>query len=688
MQFPPFFLLHLLLRSHGAPLIQPWGRDTFRVRLAQGAGTPVELPTALLPAPPGSAPLAPAASYSNGNLLLAVDAGAYVFSRVSDGKPLLTLTATTFNTPLPYHTLPSLTVNFTLGGATVFGLGQQRQACYPEGGAQAAPLGHVFAPGAAYTISLARGEGGAANTIPWLLGAVPGAGAVWGLWLNVPAMGGATFDATGAARVASFSFAAAAQLDFLVTTTPANGVAEASFFDVLQNFVSWVGAHPRLPDWALGYWHSKNRYASQAELLDAARGFYNRSIPVDYVIIDWLHWKVQGDWAFNPTLWPDPSAMVQELAAMGMRAMVTVWPWSHNGSLTYDALLAGGHFVKAIRGTATPAPGRCPPGELCPPGVVTMPDGLHGSLVDATSPAARDFVWARVVDGYVKHGIFAFWLDSTEPENFNFPQWGQVHWQNATYGAAGFAEGGTAAEMGQMFTSYWSQMFADGLRALGAPPVLLARASYPGTMRNGAALWSGDIHCSFSVLQTQVRTGLSAQASGFGLWTTDVGGFTDGEPDSPPRCDPNNATYRELWVRWFQYGVVCPLFRQHGSRATEVWAYGPEAEAIVTGLIRWRASMRSYIGGEMDKLSATGRPINRGLWWDFPLDPRAWTIDDQFMFGDAYLAAPVLEAGAVFRDVYLPEGAWTHVFSNETFAGGQMVRVEAPLDSFPLFQRV
>ena len=680
-------LLALLFVSgvSGGLLVQPWGRDSLRVRLAPGGAPPVELPSALLPAP--WPPLPPGPTYASGNLLLRVEGASYVFSRASDGKQLLSLAAPTFGPPLPLHSLPSLAANFSLGAAEVFGLGQQRQACYPEGGAQAAPLGRVFAPGAAYTFSLARGEGGAANTLPWLLGATVGAGADWGLWLNVPGMGEATFDATGAARTAAFALPAAAQLDFVVTTTPAGGAPAASFFSLLENFVAWVGAHPRPPDWALGYWHSKNRYASQAELLDAARGFFNRSVPVSYMIIDWLSWKTQGDWELDPAFWPDPSAMCQELAAMGMRAMVSVWPWSHNGSKTYDAMLAAGLFVKAVGGSATPPAGACPRGQLCPPGVVTMPDDLHGSLVDVTNPAARDFVWARLLKGYVAHGIEAFWLDSTEPELFNFPQWGQVHWPNATYAAPAFAEGGTAAEMGQMFTSYWTQLFAEGLRALGVPPVLLARASYPGTQRNGAALWSGDIHCSFSVLQAQVRTGLSAQASGFSLWTTDIGGFTDGEPDSPPRCDPANSTYRELWVRWFEFGVVCPLFRQHGSRATEIWAYGPDAEALVANLIRWRASMRGYIGGEMDKLSATGRPLNRALWWDFPGDPEAWGVDDAFMFGDEYLAAPVLHAGAVARSVHLPSGRWTHVWTNATFQGGQTVSVPAPLGSLPLFKR-
>ena len=382
--------------------------------------------------------------------------------------------------------------------------------------------------------------------------------------------------------------------------------------------------------------------------------------------------------------------MVAELATLSMKVMVTVWPWSHNGSLTYDTMLQNNFFVTPVAGTLTPAGGECPQGELCPPQVVTMPDGLHGSLVDVTNPAARDYVWSQVLDGYVKHGIEVFWLDSSEPEYFNFPQWGQLHWQNATFNNAslGFVENGTMAEMGMLFTTYWSQMFADGMRALGKPPLMLARASYASSWRNGAALWSGDVQCTFTVLATQVRTGLSAQTSGFGLFTTDIGGYTD---DGVSKCDPSNATYVELWVRWFQMGVLSPIFRQHGARETEIWLYGPEAETIVAELIRWRASMRGYMAQQMLLLSTTGRPINRPLSWDFPSDAASWLVDDEYMFGDEYLAAPVLAAGAVSRTVYLPPLAdaaqWKHVFTGQLFAGGASYMVAAPLDSLPLFQR-
>jgi alpha-D-xyloside xylohydrolase len=663
----------------------PWGRDAVRVRVAAAGGAPRELPSALL-ARRGAA-WGAASPVASGDLRLEVRAdGVHEWRRLSDGRLLLVLSELRFEAPLALHALPQAVATFRVGNATVFGFGQQRQACYAEGGAQTAPMGRLFEPDAAYTWSLARGEGGAANTLPWMVGASEGEGAEWGLWLNVPAMGSVTFDARageGNNRSISFALAAAAQLDYVVATTRTGG---RSFFELAQRFVSWVGAVPEPPVWTLGYWHSKNRYASQAELLEAARGFRARDIPVDLFVIDWLHWKVQGDWRFDAALWPDPAAMVRELAGAGAQVMVSVWPWVHNGSLAYERMLAEGWLARPVAGSRTPPAGQCPAAELCPPAVVTMPDALRGGLVDVTNPAALAYVWGMVREGYVQHGIRAFWLDSSEPEGMNFPHWGQEHWQNATFADARFAEGGSFAEMGQLFSLLWTEAFAQGLRALGAPPVLLARAGYAGSWRNGAALWSGDIHCSFEVLRAQLRTGLSAQASGFGLWTTDIGGFNDAFP-ATPKCDPADAAYRELLVRWFQYGATCPIFRQHGSRATEPWLLGAEAEAIVTGIIRWRASIKPYLRREMRKLSRTGRPINRPLWWDFPRDRRAWAVDDQYMFGDDFIAAPVLFAGARQRDVYLPEGRWQHVFSGRLYDGGATVAVPAPLDSLPLFRR-
>ena len=302
-------------------------------------------------------------------------------------------------------------------------------------------------------------------------------------------------------------------------------------------------------------------------------------------------------------------------------------------------------------------------------------------------------------DGYYKHGIRVFWLDGSEPEYFMFPAWGKVAWKNAAWKELGIDKDRPSSfgEIGQLFTLLWTQMFQDGLMKKNneSASVMLPRAGYAGSWRTGAGIWSGDIWCTFDVLQSQFRAGLSAQTSGFGLWTTDVGGYS-----APPNgnCDATNSSYRELVTRWFEFGVICPIFRQHGQRQTEVWKFGPAAEASITALIRWRATpkIKAYLKQELAKLSATGRPLNRPLFWDFPAEKAAFRAsDNQTAFGDEYFAAPVMVRGATARDVFFPCGGsgsdgclqWTHEFTGKVYGGGQTVRVPAPLGSLSLFKR-
>ena len=183
-------------------------------------------------------------------------------------------------------------------------------------------------------------------------------------------------------------------------------------------------------------------------------------------------------------------------------------------------------------------------------------------------------------------------------------------------------------------------------------------------------------------LKASVPAALNAQLSGVAWWTSDVGGYAGG--------DPSDATFRELAVRWFQFGLVCPILRQHGARDTEIWLLGDEAEAAVTAAIALRAELKGYVMEQMARVAADGTPVNRPLWFDAPHDAAAWDVDDELMFGPDLLAAPVLEYGARNRTLYLPDRAvrWKHHYSGEVFAGGQTVTVDAPLAEFPLFHRL
>jgi len=214
-------------------------------------------------------------------------------------------------------------------------------------------------------------------------------------------------------------------------------------------------------------------------------------------------------------------------------------------------------------------------------------------------------------------------------------------------------------------------------------------SAWAGSQRYGAAVWSGDIRSTFEALQAQIRAGLNIGLSGITWWTTDIGGFFDGDTSTP--------YFRELIVRWFQYGVFCPLFRLHGyclprtevsGGPNEVWSFGEKAYTIIRELLFLGERLRPYIMAQMDLAHENGIPPMRPLFFDFAKDEGCFAVDDQFMFGSDLLVAPVLHEGARSRDVYLLAGTtWANAWTDEHFEGGQLITAEVPLERIPLYVR-
>ena len=229
----------------------------------------------------------------------------------------------------------------------------------------------------------------------------------------------------------------------------------------------------------------------------------------------------------------------------------------------------------------------------------------------------------------------------------------------------------------------------------------LVRTAWAGSQRYGALAWSGDIHSSFRSLREQLAAGLSMGMAGIPWWTTDIGGFHSGRTDS--------EEFRELLVRWFQWGTFCPVFRLHGDRLpfrppepairngiqrfgsgsdNEIWSFGEKAYPVRCAHLRLRERLRPYVRSLHRAASETGAPIMRPLFYDFPGDAQAWEHESAYMFGPDLLVAPILEAGSTERDVYLPAGArWTNAHTGEVHEGGRTVRAEAPWEHIPLFLR-
>lgn len=642
--------------------VEPWGEDGLRVRATPGPAVRDDLPGALLPPSArcegqqsrlvslvSNGPVSHAhqhATVCNGRLLAVIEPRG---SEPWQHAHIRFLDATT-GTELLAEELPGVAREFLPRGDGLYRLTARFRA-YP--GEYLYGLGqHQHGRLNQKGLTLELCQHNMEVSIPFLVSS-RGYGLLW----NNPALGRVELGYDATRWVAE----ATSQMDYWVT---AGGPA-----DVLRHYADVTGHAPRLPAWATGLWQSKLRYHTQAELLAVAREYYRRGLPLAVIVVDALHWTLMGEWQFDPAEWPDPAAMVRELQSMGIQTMVSVWPTVNPLSAHCAHLRERGWLARAASGE--PARTRF---------VDKRPEGwLDLHLLDATHPGARRFLWERLRDGYYRHGIRVFWLDADEPEID--PLRAEDLYLHLGQGRA----------VANLYPLCHAQGVYEGLQGEGETEIItLSRSAWAGSQRYGAAVWSGDIESTWEALRAQVPAGLNVALSGIPWWTTDIGGFRGGDPAEPD--------FRELLIRWFQYGVFCPLLRLHGFRSpmrgwdtggpNELWSFGDEAYAILREQLFLRERLRPYILAGMQVAHETGLPLMRPLFADYPADPTAWEVEDAYLFGADLLVAPVLEQGARARRVYLPDGApWRDAWTGRVYECGQWVRADAPLERIPLFLR-
>lgn len=485
----------------------------------------------------------------------------------------------------------------------------------------------------------------------------------YGLLWNNPAVGRAVFGK----NVTSFEAFSTQALDYWIVAgdTPA---------ELIEAYGSVAGTVPMMPEYGLGFWQCKLRYQIQEELLHVAREYKRQGLPIDVIVIDFFHWPHQGDWKFDPAYWPDPKAMIEELKSMGIQLMVSIWPTVETDSENYEEMLENGYLIRCDRGVDT---------SFIFLDKNTLP-------FDATNPEARGYVWAKVKEHYYDAGVRLFWLDEAEPE-YNIYDFDNYRYYS-----------GPCLQTGNIYPSCYSQAFYDGMKAAGQTNIVnLVRCAWAGSQKYGALVWSGDIPSTFGSMKNQLAAGLNMGIAGIPWWTTDIGGFYGG--------DPTNPEFQELFIRWFQWGAFCPVMRLHGDREprqpqygttggyfcasgadNEVWSYGPEAFEICKKYLRLREEMRDYTRKLMEEAHTKGLPLMRAMFVEFPDDPVCWELEEQYMYGDKYLVAPILNLGQRARKVYLPSGCGWRLSdgSQQIFSGGQWTEVRAPLDTMPVFERV
>ena len=492
-------------------------------------------------------------------------------------------------------------------------------------------------------------------SVPFLLSSL-GYGFLW----NNPGVGRATFGT----NITTWEAFSTKQMDYWITAgdTPA---------EIEEAYASVTGTVPMMPDYAMGFWQCKLRYQTQEELLEVAREYKKRGLPISVIVIDYFHWPLQGDWRFDEKYWPDPDAMIKELKEMGIELMVSIWPTVDYRSENFQEMKEKGYLIRTERGFR-----------------IVM--DFQGNTIhyDATNPDAREYVWQKAKKNYYDKGVKTFWLDEAEPE------YSVYDFENYRYHM------GPNVQIGNLYPKLYAKTFYDGMTAEGQENVInLLRCAWAGSQKYGALVWSGDIHSSFASLRNQFAAGLNMGLAGITWWTTDIGGFHGG--------DPTNPDFRELLVRWFEYGTFCPVMRLHGERVplkdpigtyggglcvsgadNEVWSFGEEAYEILKYYLELRERMKPYITELMEAAHMKGSPVMRPLFYDIPEDPKCWDVNDEYMFGPDVLVAPVMHAKMTSRKVYLPEGSrWTNYWTGETLEGGQETEVATPLSQIPLFTR-
>jgi len=414
--------------------------------------------------------------------------------------------------------------------------------------------------------------------------------------------------------------------------------------EVIATYRKLTGPSPLMPLWALGYIHCRERYNTQAELLENAREFRQRKLPIDVIVQDWQYWGKHG-WnamRFDEERYPDPEKMMQELHDMDMRLMLSVWSKIDAQSEVGKQAKENGYYI---------------PGS---------------DWIDFFNADAAAFYWQHFRSGLLKYGIDAWWQDATEPENDDL--------QNRRIN-----NGQTPGEVYRnVYPMFVSKTIYEGLRKDDPQrrAMIFTRSGFSGMQRYAAATWSGDVGHDWETLRRQIAGGLGQMAAGLPWWTYDAGGFFR------PGNQYTNPEYHEQFIRWLQAGTFFPLMRVHGYMSnTEPWRYGEKVEQIVSRYLDLRYRLLPYIYSQNAAISFKGSTLMRPLVMDFPKDSLALEQTCQFMFGPSVLVAPVVESGIRQMKVYLPEypAGWVNFWNGASYKGGQTVDVDIDLTKIPLF---
>lgn len=480
---------------------------------------------------------------------------------------------------------------------------------------------------------------------------------------------------------------------------------------VVAQMRALTGDVPMFPLWTYGFWQSKERYKSAAETESIVDKYRELNVPLDGIIQDWQYWGSNYLWNAMDFLAEDFARgrqMIENVHKKHAHFMISIWASFGPMTQQFRELDAKGLLLPI---ETWPQSGIS---HVWPP-IMEYPSGVK--VYDAFNPEARDIYWKHLKRLF-DYGTDAWWMDSTDPDFFN-PR--ESDYDHNVYGGTWRSQR-NAFPLETVRGVYEKQRQTSSDKRV----FIMTRSSFAGQQHYGSNMWSGDVASSWDMLRKQVPAGLSFSLTGNPNFNTDIGGFFCGSYNTRGSGSaPQNPQYQELYVRWMQYGLFCPVFRSHGADAPrEIWQFGKKGEPIydaIEKMIRLRYRLIPYLYSTAWQVTSANGSYLRPLFSDFAADKRVWDTTDEFLFGSEILACPIVEAQYTQEKIiredamtgwnkkelaiddsqftidwtatksatkYLPKGAdWYDFWTGERLKGGRDITIATNIDRVPMFVR-